>query len=169
MIMACTRLGRKLRIAGAGPEEARLKNIAEAAHVTFLGEMKTDALWKEYGECRALLFAADEDFGMVPLEVQACGRPVIAYGAGGSLETVRAGGASPTGVYFEEQTVESLMEGILRFEAADAAGSFDSAEIQRWAARFATLVFLRRMREFVLEKIPGAEAEMAPEAAMDVV
>jgi glycosyltransferase involved in cell wall biosynthesis len=168
MIMACARLGRKLRIAGTGPEEARLKNMAEAAQVAFLGEMKTEALWKEYGDCRALLFAADEDFGMVPLEVQACGRPVIAYGAGGSLETVRGGADLPTGVYFGEQTVESVMEGILRFEAADAAVRFDSTEIQHWAAKFATPVFLRRMREFVLDKMPGAEVEMAPEGAMDV-
>jgi glycosyltransferase involved in cell wall biosynthesis len=168
MIMACARLGRRLRIVGAGPEEARLKNMTEAAQVAFLGEMKTDDLWKEYGECRALLFAADEDFGMVPLEVQACGRPVIAYGAGGSLETVRRGSDSPTGVYFEEQTVESVMEGILQFEAADAAGSFDSTEIQRWAAIFATPVFLRRIREFVLEKLPEAEEQMAPEATIDV-
>jgi glycosyltransferase involved in cell wall biosynthesis len=168
MIKACARLGRKLRIAGAGPEEARLKNMAEAAKVVFLGEMKTDALWKEYGECRALLFAADEDFGMVPLEVQACGRPVIAYGAGGSLETVRGGADSPTGVYFGEQAVESVMKGILQFEAADVAGRFDSTEIQNWAAKFATPVFLRRMRDFVLEKVPAAEAEMVPEAAMGV-
>jgi hypothetical protein len=94
---------------------------------------------------------------------------VIAYGAGGSLETVRGGVDSPTGVYFQNQTVESVIEGILQFEAADAAGRFDSPEIQRWAAEFATPVFLRRLREFVLEKVPGAEAEMAPEAAMDVV
>jgi glycosyltransferase involved in cell wall biosynthesis len=169
MIKACARLGRKLRIAGTGPEEARLKNMAEAAQTTFLGAMKTEALWNEYGQCRALLFAADEDFGMVPLEVQACGRPVIAYGAGGSVETVRGDANSPTGVYFGEQTVESVMEGILKFEAADAAGSFDSTEIQCWAAEFATPVFLRRMREFVLEKVPGAETEMVPEATMDVV
>ncbi len=169
IITACARLGRRLRIAGTGPEEARLKKMAAAAGVAFLEEMKTDALWKEYGECKALLFAADEDFGMVPLEVQSCGRPVIAYGAGGSLETVREGGDSPTGVYFREQRVESVMEGILQFESADAAGGFDSMEIQRWAATFATPVFLRRMREFVLEKVPEAVAEMSPEATMDVV
>jgi glycosyltransferase involved in cell wall biosynthesis len=168
MITACARLGRRLRIAGAGPEEVRLKNMAEPAQVAFLGEMKTEALWKEYGGCKALLFAADEDFGMVPLEVQACGRPVIAYGAGGSLETVRGSADFPTGVYFGEQTVESMMEGILQFEAADAAGRFDSTEIQRWAAKFATPVFLRRMREFVLEKMPGAEVEMAPAGTMNV-
>lgn len=163
MIEACARLGRKLRIAGTGPEESRLKKLAGAADISFLGEMTTEALWQEYAECRALLFAADEDFGMVPLEAQACGRPVIAYGVGGSLETVRGLGEGKdraTGIYFSEQTVESVMDGILRFEAADDAGKFDSAETQRWAAEFATPVFLRHMREFVLEKMPEAASAM---------
>jgi glycosyltransferase involved in cell wall biosynthesis len=168
MVEACARLGRKLRIAGTGPEEARLKRLAGVADISFLGEMTTEALWQEYAECRALLFAADEDFGMVPLEAQACGRPVIAYGAGGSLETVRgldeaADGA--TGIYFGEQTVESVMDGMLRFEAAEANGMFDSAIARRWAEEFATPVFLRKLREFVLEKMPEAEGAMASVSA----
>jgi glycosyltransferase involved in cell wall biosynthesis len=168
MVEACARLGRKLRIAGTGPEEARLKRLAGVADISFLGEMTTEALWQEYAECRALLFAADEDFGMVPLEAQACGRPVIAYGAGGSLETVRgldeaADGA--TGIYFGEQTVESVMDGMLRFEAAEANGMFDSAVARRWAEEFATPVFLRKLREFVLEKMPEAEGAMASVSA----
>jgi glycosyltransferase involved in cell wall biosynthesis len=165
MVEACARLGRKLRIAGTGPEEARLKKLAGGADIEFLGELATEAFWQQYAECRALLFAADEDFGMVPLEAQACGRPVIAYGAGGSLETVRGAGDSPTGVYFGEQTVESVMDGIVRFEEAEAAGRFDPAAIRGWAAEFATPVFLRRMREFVLEKVPSAVEAMAPEFA----
>jgi glycosyltransferase involved in cell wall biosynthesis len=165
MVEACARLGRRLRIAGTGPEEARLKKLAGGADVEFLGELATEAFWQQYAECRALLFAADEDFGMVPLEAQACGRPVIAYGAGGSLETVRAAGDAPTGVYFEEQTVESVMDGIVRFEEGEAAGRFDPEAIRGWAAEFGTPVFLRRMREFVLEKVPGAAEAMAPEFA----
>lgn len=127
--------------------------------------MTTEALWKEYAECRALLFAADEDFGMVPLEAQACGRPVIAYGVGGSLETVRELGDSPTGIYFPEQTVESVMDGILRFEAAEADGEFNSTVIQRWAAEFATPVFLQKMREFILAKMPAASEVLMPVSA----
>jgi glycosyltransferase involved in cell wall biosynthesis len=106
---------------------------------------------------------------MVPLEAQACGRPVIAYGAGGSLETVQGYGPSPTGVYFSEQTVESLIEGISKFEVAESAGVFIRAVIQNRAAEFATPVFLRRLREFVLEKVPEAAAVMASEAALDMV
>lgn len=165
MMEACLRLGRKLRIAGTGPEEARLKKLARTADVSFLGEMTTEALWQEYAECRALLFAADEDFGMVPLEAQACGRPVIAYGAGGSLETVRGldGAEGATGIYFREQTVESVMDGILRFEAADAAQAFDPAVARRWAEGFSTPVFLRKVREFVLDKMPEAAGAMRAE------
>jgi glycosyltransferase involved in cell wall biosynthesis len=169
MIEACARMGRKLRIAGTGPEEKFLKGLADASAAEFLGEMSTEALWQEYANCRALLFAADEDFGMVPLEAQACGRPVIAYGAGGSLETVRGHGPLPTGVYFSEQTVESLIQGISKFEVAESAGTFSPTVIQSRAAEFATPVFLRRLREFVLEKVPEAAAVMASETILNMV
>jgi len=161
MIEACRRLGRTLRVAGTGPELAKLRKVATAG-VIFLGEISTEVLWAEYACCRALLFAADEDFGMVPLEVQACGRPVVAYGAGGSLETVRGMGGRRTGVYFGEQTVESMMEGILRFEAADAEGAFESGAIREWAGTFRTEVFLERIREYVLAVMPESEAVMVP-------
>ncbi len=159
LIAASKRLGRRLRIVGAGPEEAKLRRIAGQG-VTLLGELSTEALWDEYAQCRALLFAADEDFGMVPLEAQACGRPVVAYGAGGSLETVRGSGSGRTGVYFGQQTVESVMQGILEFEAAEALGEFDSTVIREWAAGFRTEIFLKRLREFVLSVAPGAAMAM---------
>lgn len=159
-VEACGRLGRELRIVGAGPEEARLRRMAGAG-ITFLGQLSDDALWQEYAECRALLFAADEDFGMVPLEAQACGRPVICYGAGGSLETVRGEGEGATGVYFGEQTVESAMEAILRFEARE--GEFDPEGTRAWAGEFGTAIFLKRMREFVLERVPRAAGAMVGE------
>ena len=159
MIEACQRLGRRLRVAGTGPEEARLRRLAGPG-TTMLGELTTDGLWNEYARCRALLFAADEDFGMVPLEVQACGRPVVAYGVGGALETVRGKAPRRTGVFFAEQMVKSVMEGILEFERADAAGEWDPAVIRGWAEEFRTEVFLRRMREFVLAVAPGAAKAM---------
>jgi glycosyltransferase involved in cell wall biosynthesis len=170
LLEACLRLGRKLHIVGGGPDKPMLEKLAaahpNAALVQFLGELPNDALWQEYAECRALLFAADEDFGMVPLEAQACGRPVICYGAGGSLETVRGVGPSsgrrasdsPTGVYFDRQTVESAMAGIERFEAMET--QFNPAATQAWAATFDTPVFLNHIYDFVVQHVPAAAAVM---------
>ena len=90
LIAACNRLGRRLRIIGIGPEERNLRALAGPS-IEFLGRVENEVLWSEYARCRALLFAAEEDFGMVPVEAQACGRPVIAYGKGGALESIAAG------------------------------------------------------------------------------
>lgn len=164
-IEACARLGRPLRIAGTGPEESRLRRLAAGlrAPVQFLGELPDRDLWAEYARCRALLFAADEDFGMVPLEAQACGRPVIAYGAGGSLETVRAHGDRRTGAYFAEQTTESVVKAINEWETAGES-QFDPCNAREWAAEFATPLFLQRYREIVLGHVPAAAADCLPAA-----
>lgn len=160
VLEACARLGRRLRVAGTGPEEFRLRRLAKklGASVEFLGELSDDALWSEYARCRALLFAADEDFGMVPLEAQACGRPVIAYGAGGSLETVRGTGEHRTGGYFAEQTPESAAAAILQWEVTEES-RFKPCDARRWAAEFATPVFLENFRELVLRYVPSAASE----------
>ena len=160
MIQACRRLGRTLRIVGNGPDLERLKRIA-GPETTFLGALATEALWDEYSRCRALLFAADEDFGMVPLEAQSCGRPVIAYGHGGSLETVRGApdDPAPTGLFFPDQTAESLAEAILQFEARES--SFCPPDAQAHAATFATPLFLDAMREQILRIMPAAGQVLA--------
>jgi glycosyltransferase involved in cell wall biosynthesis len=162
LLEACLRLNRSLRIVGGGPDKPMLQKLA-AAHpnascVTFLGQLSNDDLWQQYADCRALLFAADEDFGMVPLEAQACGRPVICYGAGGSLETVRGQGNETTGVYFKQQTVESVMEGILEFEARER--EFSPEVIHAFAASFDTPIFLRHIYDFVVAHVPSAAAVM---------
>ena len=160
LIDACRRRGRPLRIAGAGPEEPRLRQLAarSGAAVEFLGELSNEQLWAEYARCRALLFAADEDFGMVALEAQACGRPVIAYGAGGSLETVRGTGPAATGAYFAEQTSESAAAAIECWEREDES-RFRSEDAREWAAGFATPLFLERYRALVLRHVPSASSE----------
>ena len=157
LIDACSKLGRKLVIVGDGPEMNRLKKRA-GKNIEFLGEANESHLRDIYARCRALLFAADEDFGMVPLEAQSFGRPVIAYGKGGSLETVV--GAYPpmaqgqpkemdgiTGVFFGEQTPDSLAQAIVSFESSEE--SFVPHRIQLHARKFDTSVFVERLRNYV--------------------
>jgi len=144
-------------IVGVGPELPRLMNKA-AKNVEFLGQVDESRLRNVYAQCRALLFAADEDFGMVPLEAQSYGRPVIAYGKGGALETVlgtfppvgeyKANGVSErTGVFFQEQTADSLANAIRSFESAEE--SFLPQQIQLHARKFDTSVFLDRLRSYI--------------------
>lgn len=168
LIEACQRLNRRLRIAGTGPEESRLREMTRGdARIEFLGELSDTELWQEYARCRALLFAADEDFGMVPLEAQACGRPVIAYGVGGSLETTRgawnATEATPqtTGTYFGEQSAAAAAAAIERWESS-MESEFDPEAARKWASEFATPLFIERYRAFVLSKVPEAAAVCAP-------
>ena len=170
MIRACQRAGRKLRIAGTGPELEQLKRIA-GPETTFLGALPTDALWDEYSRCRALLFAADEDFGMVPLEAQSCGRPVIAYGFGGSLETVRGAedDPAPTGLFFPEQTADSMADAILRFEARESSFKPCRRTGTRRHLRHADLS-LQAMRQQVLRMAPSSEPLLASvEEAMTTI
>jgi glycosyltransferase involved in cell wall biosynthesis len=157
LIDACGKLGRKLVIVGDGPEMKRLKKNS-AKNVEFLGEVNESQLRNIYAHCRALLFAADEDFGMVPLEAQSYGRPVIALGKGGSLETV-IGTYTPTGenkteedfaftgVFFREQTASSLANAMLSFESCEEI--FRPQHIQSHARRFDTSIFLNRMRNYI--------------------
>lgn len=160
LVEACTRLNRPLRIVGTGPEEKRLRTMA-GPNVTFLGHLSREQLWNEYSRCRALLFAADEDFGMVPLEAESCGRPVIAYGAGGSLETVRATSCNTTktGLFFHSQTVDSLSEAILQYEAEER--TFQPEAAVNFARGFSTPLFLQRMRSAILNLMPAAEPVLA--------
>jgi glycosyltransferase involved in cell wall biosynthesis len=157
LIAACSKLGRRLVIAGDGPEMKRLRKLA-ARNVEFLGEVSESQLRNLYARCRALLFAADEDFGMVPLEAQSYGRPVIAFGKGGSLETVigvrtpsrerkAERDAASTGVFFEAQTAASLAAAILAFESCEEA--FVPQQIQAHARRFDTSIFVDRLRNYI--------------------
>lgn len=113
-IEAFRRTGKKLVVIGEGEEKAALEKIA-GDNITFLGATPFSALKQHFARCKALVFPGEEDFGIVPVEVQAAGRPVIAYGKGGVLDTVIDG---KTGILFPESTVDGLVEAIERFEAS---------------------------------------------------
>jgi glycosyltransferase involved in cell wall biosynthesis len=151
LIEACNKMSRRLVIAGTGPEEKRLKAMAGPT-VEFVGRVSDQQLRGLYANCRAFLFAAEEDFGIVPIEAQSYGRPVIAYGYGGSLETVRVRdplGKSDTGIHFGCQSVSSLVEGIKRFEADEHR--FISVDIQQHARQFDESVFFGRFSQCVVD------------------
>ena len=143
-IKACNRLGRKLVIVGEG-NARRYKRLA-GPQVQFLGGVDRDTLHGLMRSCRALIFPGVEDFGMVPIEVMASGRPVIAYARGGALETVDPG---VSGLLFEHQTVDSLAAAILRFERDET--QFTPEACRQSVRRFDRPVFEAKFRALVAE------------------
>ena len=140
-IEACNRLQVPLRIAGTGPEYRSLRRLAGPT-IQFLGRLTDAQVAHEYARCRALIFPGEEDFGLTPVECMASGRPVVAYGRGGALETVTAG---KTGVFFEEQTPEAVMKAIQELAEMPVVPEMLQAE----AFRFDTSVFAQKMSDFV--------------------
>jgi glycosyltransferase involved in cell wall biosynthesis len=107
---------RRLVVIGDGPDAAKVR-ARKAPNVSFLGYQRHEVLCDHMQRACAFVFAAEEDFGITPLEAQACGTPVIAYGQGGALETVRGlDDVTPTGVFFEQQSVEAICAAVQRFE-----------------------------------------------------
>jgi glycosyltransferase involved in cell wall biosynthesis len=127
-IEACVAAGVPLRIVGDGPDRTRLERRAGPG-VSFLGHQPDEALREEYQRARATILAGEEDFGMVPVEAQACGRPVIAFARGGALETVYDG---DTGLLFDEPSAQSLAGAIARLDTH----SFSTARIREHAEAF---------------------------------
>lgn len=149
-LRACLRMGRKLVIVGIGEQEGLLRKIAGGSDlVTFRGRISDEELRRTYQGARALLFPGLEDFGIVPVETQAAGTPVIALGEGGALETIKDG---ETGLCFHGQTEESLCHAIEEFESRD----WDRTKCTLNAARFGQAAFEDGMRA-AIEALPKSE------------
>lgn len=138
---------KKLVVIGGGPNLEAYRKLAKG-NVTVMGYQPFDVLKEKMQHAKAFVFAADEDFGMIPIEAQSCGTPVIAYGHGGSLETVNGG---KTGVFFYEQTPEAIVDAVSRFEAMGSK-PFAPKVCREWAEGFSEERFKREIREFVEEK-----------------
>ena len=148
-VAAATRLGRRLLVVGTGPEARRLAAVAGPT-VEFLGGRSDAEVAHLYARCRAVLFPAVEDYGIVPLEAAAAGRPTIALARGGALETMTGleqTAAPPTAVFFGEQTAGALADAIGRFEAE--ARRFEPAALRARAQQFDRPIFRRRVAEYV--------------------
>lgn len=144
-VKAFSELDLPLVIIGEGRELASLKAIAKP-NVKFTGRLSNDEIRDYYRGCKAFLFPGEEDFGITPVEAQSCGKPVIAFGRGGALETVIEG---KTGIFFEEQSVQSLKDAVKRFEKM----TFDTNEIRKNAERFSENEFAKNFMAFVNESV----------------
>lgn len=143
-VQALTRLGKRLIIVGDGRDRATLEALAGPT-VEFKGRLPGAAVAELMANCRAFLFPGFEDFGIAPVEAQAAGRPVIAFGQGGALDTVVEG---QTGLFFREQSVDALIEAIEQFETM----SFDPAADRANAERFSVERFKQELGDFVKQK-----------------
>ncbi len=149
-VEACTRLAVPLRVIGAGPEEQHLRAIAGPT-VTFLGAVDDATLAREYSEAAAVIFTPFLEYGLIPLEANASGTPVICYGKGGIVETmVPAGepagrGDAATAVFFDKQSADALVDALRRFETL----RFDSDALVRHAQRWGVPSFKRNLRAIV--------------------
>lgn len=138
VIEAFNTLDRSLLIVGSGPMDESYRALRTSSKISFLGAVPDKELHALLAEAKALIFPTEEDFGIVPLEAQACGTPVIAYGKGGALESVK------TGLFFDQQTAESLSTAVLRFEDM----VFDRKEIPAKIADFSKVRFKEKIAAF---------------------
>lgn len=145
LIEAFNRLQRPLLIAGTGRDRERLEALAGPT-IQFLGYVPDADLPDLMARCRAFMFPGEEDFGIAPIQAMAAGRPVIAYAAGGALDTVIPG---QTGALFAEQSVEAIIQAVESFDT----DSLNPSDIRRFAEQFDTAVFRQKMTQFVTEKL----------------
>ena len=154
-ITACSRLGRRLIVIGAGPERQRLEKLAGPT-IEYLGWQPDEVIRDHYRRCRALLFPGEEDFGIVPVEALACGSPVLALGRGGVLETV----GSTIGRLYGEPTVEALAAAIVTWEAEGCP--YEQALARRRAETFSLPLFRSRMLQLLAEVTANSAAPNVP-------
>ncbi|MBE9585874.1 glycosyltransferase [Mucilaginibacter sp. JRF] len=148
-----------LVVVGKGSREAEIKKMANE-NTTFLSGLSADDLAKVYANCKAFIFPQLEDYGITPLEANASGRPVIAYGRGGVTETMvpyTNDAQKATAVFFEEQTTESLTKAVNLFETLE----FNSSFIRAHAESFDEGAFVQKIKSFVLNKYKNAESSKA--------
>jgi glycosyltransferase involved in cell wall biosynthesis len=145
LIEAFNKMGKPLIIAGSGRDRERLEGLAGPT-ITFLGFVPDEELPELMARCRAFMWPGEEDFGISPIQAMATGRPVIAYAAGGALETVIPG---RTGMLFYEQTAEAIIDAVEKFDVY----ALDSGAICAFAMQFDTSAFKRKMQQFVEEKL----------------
>jgi len=142
IIDGCRRAGVKLKVVGDGPERTALEKRAAGAEVEFLGRVPDAQLADLYAGAKAFIFAAEEDFGIVPVEAMSAGRPVLAFGRGGLIESVKSG---VTGEFFSEQNGESLAALLTEFDSS----SYDPEKIHKHALAFDSAVFKEKIMKLV--------------------
>jgi glycosyltransferase involved in cell wall biosynthesis len=152
-VEAFNKMGAKLVVIGGGEMLDELRRIAGPT-VSILGQQPFEVLRDHYARCQALVFPGEEDFGMVPVEAMASGRPVIAFGRGGAMETVVDG---ETGIFFGEQSVEAIAAAIKRFRNF----TVDSTKISDHARKFGTDHFLAKFKKHV-DSLMGTEGAAPP-------
>ncbi len=154
-IEAFNRMGLPLRIIGAGDDEPRLKAMAKS-NIAFLGAVDDAALAREYSEALAVIFTPFLEYGLIPLEANASGTPVICYGKGGITETMiptddhQTSGPAPTAVFFYEQTPDALIDAVKRFQKR----SFKSDDLVRHASQWGVPNFKNKLRNVVSSFFP---------------
>ena len=161
-VQVCSDMHLPLVVAGDGGELKRLRAMAGPT-VDFRGRVSDAELLKLYQNCRAFIFPGEEDFGITPLEAQACGRPVIAYGKGGALETVAV---EQTGVFFEDQTVDALRLALATF--IECESTFDTELIRQQALKFSRQRFLEEFRTTINRCYDDFQARISGDKAKHI-
>ena len=144
IVEAFSNTDKKLIVAGTGPDEEKIKKLA-SKNIEFVGFISDEEAVSYMQKAKAFVFAAEEDFGITPVEAHACGTPVICLGKGGTKETVIDG---VTGIHFENQTIDDLLEAIKRFEKLE----FDYKKIREHSLKFSRIRFEREIKEFIENK-----------------